>query len=235
VGTIFATQTPSQTYEGDNYVISQQIARALVKALFLLKQNPSALIPASFSYIRLVLDGNVNTASGNEHLQLLHARAASLLASLATEVDKNPKMPWTHHSWSASRLAAAHADVFVVASMPATPVTELHTLTTLVNALPELLEAGAVTTPQAARAIRKAQEDAVEKLSIGDVVKLTDAFGFDDWELPGVVAGQDGRVYERMLETVRTYDVNLGEHGEEIRRRAMAIHGHKTQGKSSKL
>lgn len=223
-GTIFAGQTPAQTYEGDNYVISQQIARALVKALFLIKQNPSTPIPASFNYIRLALDAKTDTAGGDEYLQLLHARAAFILASLAAEVAKDPKKPWTHHSWTASRLAAAHADVFVVASMPDTPVTKLHTLTTLVNALPELLEAGVVTTPQAARAIRKAQEDAVGKLTIGDAVRLTDAFDFDDWELPGVVAAKDGRVYERMLETVGKYDVNLGEYGAEIRRRALAIH-----------
>jgi hypothetical protein len=117
--------------------------------------------------------------------------------------------------------------------MPDTPLTELHALTTLVNALPELLEAGVVTTPQAARDIRWAQEEAVERLSIGDVVKLTDSFGFDDWELPGVMAAKDGRVYESMLETVRRWDVNLGEHGEELRKTALDISRHGER--SSKL
>jgi acyl-CoA oxidase len=232
VGSIFAAQTPAQTYEGDNYVISQQIARALVKALFVLRKNPQAKIPESFGYIRLLLDDAKEDTPGIS-LSMLRARAAALLESLASEVEKDPAKPWTHHSWTAARLAAAHADVFVVASLPDTPLTELHSLTTLVNALPELLEAGVVTTPQAARSIRRAQEEAVGRFSIGDVVRLTDAFGFDNWELPGVVAAQDGRVYERMLETVKRWDVNLGEHGEELRKRAQDIVRHGKR--SSKL
>lgn len=231
-GAIFATNTASQTYEGDNYVISQQIARSLVKALFLLKKSPKAAIPRHFSYIRLALDKNADTAGGDQHLRLLHVRAAHLLADLATTVANDPSAPWAAHSWIASRLAAAHADIFVVVSMPATPVTDLHILSTLVLALPDLLEAGAVTTPQAAKEIRQAQEAAVEKLRISDVVGLTDAFEFDDWELPGVVAAGDGRVYDRMLEAARKYDVNLGEHGEELRKAAIAITDHASGVKS---
>lgn len=225
-GNIFASQTPAQTFEGDNYVISQQIARALVKSLFLLKQHPGAKIPSSFNYIRLVFDANANVSGGNPQLALLQARAASLLATLAADVAKSPKKPWTEHSWTCSRLAAAHADIFVVSSLPDTPLSELHVLSTLVSALPELLEAGVVTTPKAAKAIRKAQEDAVNKLSIGDVVRLTDAFGFHDWELPGVVGGSEGNVYGNMLESARKWDVGQGEHGDELRRKALEIADH---------
>jgi acyl-CoA oxidase len=233
VGTIFADQAPAQTYEGDNYVISQQVARALVKSVLLLKQRPDAKLPESFSYIRLAVDGK--RIARDNHLHFLHARAVSILITLAEAVVANPQMSWTDHSWASARLAAAHADVFVVSKLPETPLSSLHTLSTLVAALPELLEAGVVMTPQAAKALRKAQEDAVDALSLGDVIRLTDAFEFHDWELPGVVGASDGRVYERMLEMAVEWDVSLGEHGEELRRRALEISNHSKQAKSAKL
>ncbi|KAF8542823.1 hypothetical protein BDD12DRAFT_875760 [Trichophaea hybrida] len=233
VDTIFAAQAPAQTYEGDNYVISQQVARALVKSVLLLKQRPDAKLPESFSYIRLAVDGK--RIARNNHLHFLHARAVSILITLAEAVVANPQMSWTDHSWASARLAAAHADVFVVSKLPETPLSSLHTLSTLVAALPELLEAGVIMTPQAVKALRKAQEDAVDALSLGDVIRLTDAFEFHDWELPGVVGASDGRVYERMLEMALEWDVSLGKHGEELRRRALEISNHSKQGKSAKL
>jgi acyl-CoA oxidase len=223
VGSLFAAQTPSQTYEGDNYVISQQIARALVKALGFLKQMPDAPLPDSFAYLRLAVNGL--RIAKDDDLHMLHARAAGLVAELAKEVATNPEKGWTDHSWTAARAAAAHADVFVCSSLPETPLTKLHILSTLVAALPELLETGVVTSAQAAKELRRRQEAEVEGLSIGDVVGLTDAFEFDDWELPGVVGGKEGMVYGKMLKTVEEWDVNKGDMGEEIRSMALEITG----------
>jgi acyl-CoA oxidase len=90
VGSIFALQTATQTYEGDNYVISQQIARALVKALFALRENHQMKIPESFGYLRLLLGDATEDTSP---LSLLRARAAALVEDLANEVENDPKKP----------------------------------------------------------------------------------------------------------------------------------------------
>jgi acyl-CoA oxidase len=225
VGSIFASLTPAQTFEGDNYVISQQIARALLKVLQLLKANPDALLPESFAYLKQVTSagngGEVDWNNRSHQLTLLHRRAAHILNTLAATLSDKP---WSEHTWTCSRLAAAHADIFVVASLPEElPLSNLHALTTLLAALPELVEAGMVSNPAA---LRKAHEAAMDGISVGDAVRFTDAFDFDDWELPGVVGGKEGGVYANMLETAVKYDVSRGETGEELRQLAMNIVGH---------
>ena len=240
VGSIFADQTPAQTFEGDNYVIAQQTARALVKALGLLQRCPAQqrqhqqLLPDSMQYVRLALDGGGGSPqeriTDDEHLHMLHMRAAHQLAALARSIARDPGKPWVAHSWTCARLAAAHADVFVVAALPRhTPLAQLHVLATLVAALPELLEAGAVATPAAARALREAYEAAALRLSIADAVRLTDAFGFHDCELPGVVGAHDGAPYPRMLAAVVDSDVTRGPRAAELHAAALAIATHHRQ------
>lgn len=243
VGTIFANQTPAQTFEGDNYVISQQIARALVKALELLRSNPDMPLPASFSYIRLSLFCPTSTVTKRidwsnpiQLLDLLHRRAAFLLTTLVAAIAADPEKPWTEHSWTSAQLAAAHADIFVISSLlhlpspnlrqQLAPLTVLHALQTLLSALPTLLEANALTeTPAiAASNLRAAHAAAIEAISIEDAVSYTDAFGFHDWELPGVLGNKAGDIYGRMMETARSWDVSKSdEWGELLRERALEI------------
>ncbi|TGZ83309.1 acyl-CoA oxidase [Ascodesmis nigricans] len=239
VAAIFAQQTPAQTFEGDNYVISQQIARALIKAVMLLKQHPQAPLPGSFSYLHQVLSPSPFTTSPDnwsnpsQQIQALQKCAAKIINDLAVVLAKNPRTPWTDLSWTSARLAAAHADIFVVDSFQKAvqahgnpdlrKLGELYSLTTLVKAIPELVEAGVDTA-----GLRQAQEAAVGAISKEAAVGLTDAFGWLDWELPGVLGKKDGRIYEEMTRVVEEWDINKGEYGPQLREAALALTGHES-------
>lgn len=243
VAAIFAQQTPGQTFEGDNYVISQQIARALIKTVALLKQHPKAPLPGSFNYLRQVLSPSASSAGSGDwrdpkqQVDALQKRAAKIINDLAVVVAKNPNTPWTDLSWTSARLAGAHADIFVVDSFhnkvresgnaDLQKLGELYSLTVLVKAIPELVEAGVNTG-----GLRQAQEAAVDSITKEMAVGLTDAFGWLDWELPGVLGKKEGRVYEEMRRVVEEWDINQGAYGTQLKEAALAITGHESAKKA---
>lgn len=51
VGRIFATNLPAVTYEGDNFILNLQVARAALKTLSQLRANPATLLSPSSSYL----------------------------------------------------------------------------------------------------------------------------------------------------------------------------------------
>ena len=147
-------------------------------------------------------------------LSLLSSRAAYLLGQLALAISTFPQKPWTDHSFATFALCRAHAELYlastflsVSSSRPDIPpavytLALIYSLHTITSSLSDLLESETLT-PHNARELRYVHGwMLMEGLSIGDVVGLTDAFGFRDWEV-GVLGGKEGRVYERMWEEVQ--------------------------------
>ena len=234
VGGWCANYMPSQTYEGDNYVIAQQTARGLLKHLQRLHkaraEGKEYDLPTSSGYLNLVgakptpiaatyVKGDVEAAKNfwvnpSILLSLLSSRAAYLLGQLALEISTFPQKPWTDHSFTTFSLCRAHAELYLAStffsissSRPSFPpavhtLALIYSLHTIISSLSDLLESETLT-PSNARELRGVYSWVVmERLSVGDVVGLTDAYGFRDWEV-GVLGGKEGRVYEKMWEEVQ--------------------------------
>lgn len=224
-GALFAHNTPAQTFEGDNYVISQQIARALQKAHIAAKNFISVELPSSMAYIggKETPRPDTNLSDPALHLWLLQNRARYLVSTLPEEGDI---------SWQSAAIAKAHSDVYSIKAFAARRgvhplLAKIYTqfaLDTLLNAVPELFEAGLMGV-QDVRELKKRQRESVANWTVGDAVAGTDAFGFVEWELPGVLGGEK-EVYGEMWKTVRETDVGRGEKGEELRKAARDIVGH---------
>lgn len=90
---IYALQLPSTTYEGDNYILNQQVCRAAVKA-----HSKQANVEALGSSSKF-------TSCEDQAGLLLQRRAMAMVDQLARKKAKTPK--WTDLSWDCVAVARA--------------------------------------------------------------------------------------------------------------------------------
>lgn len=88
---IYAHQLPSTTYEGDNYILNQQVCRAAIKL-----HNGKAAHSTS---------PQVSVKNAREAIHLLQTRAARLVEQLARS--KSGSTSWTDLSWKCVSVANA--------------------------------------------------------------------------------------------------------------------------------
>lgn len=206
---------------GDNYVIAQQTARALLKhAAKIRTQGTIESLPQSSLYLRrtlippatfTTLRSTVATKSDwldpSVQLSALEHRAAFLVLDLGLKVTSGEK-DWSAYSWDCYRVTDAHADIFVISSfqhvisqIPASYshdekqamklLCNIHALSKLVSGLAELFESGFID-PMQSRLLRKALDEAVnEVMDIETAVALTDAFAFTEYEMGNSVLGRN--------------------------------------------
>lgn len=118
---LFPEQTPAVTYEGDNYILMQQVGRAMLKTLGELKKNPQANTSNTSSFIKaIVTPGAVQfrpPTSPSEWLNpetysnALGLRAALLVAGLAADVAGGRQ--FGDLSYECIEVATSHAEVTV--------------------------------------------------------------------------------------------------------------------------
>ncbi|KII94224.1 hypothetical protein PLICRDRAFT_420565 [Plicaturopsis crispa FD-325 SS-3] len=229
LGRLYADYLPSVTYEGDNFVLDQQVVRAAVKSYknLMTSNDPSVLSPSS-NYLRLLLapPHNPSVTSWNDPavaIQYLEWRAALLVRERAV-----------HHAdpdaSADQRVSKAVTEAFVavqvgdiIASLPLAPkegaavgaLFRLYLLTTLEAGLTDLLSFGAFSTgplpgEDATRSLRMAVADLCREL-LPHAIGLTDAFGFTDWELDSALGVYDGNVYEALFQAAQTDPLNRTE------------------------
>ena len=145
VGAWFANKTLAQTYEGENYVIAQQIARALVKHVAALTRDQGYKLPESSQYLRLLLGGSstnttppwttpagsgivVDWRNPEIQIELLETRAAYLTKQLALAKSSAPDSPWQDFSAMTFPIALAHGHLYLcralhksISSQPPSP------------------------------------------------------------------------------------------------------------------
>ncbi|KAF9306531.1 acyl-coenzyme A oxidase [Mortierella antarctica] len=127
---LFASIVPSNTYEGDNYVLTQQMARYLLKEVKTAKATPEKVTPFS-KYLILALNksafARTTCAVGvvedwlNPDIQLaaFEHRCARLAFELSDAVEQggldqvNPKT-WSDHNIECYRISHAHAQYVMV-------------------------------------------------------------------------------------------------------------------------
>ncbi|KAF9889040.1 hypothetical protein FE257_008017 [Aspergillus nanangensis] len=216
LGSMYAHLSPSRTYEGDNYVLSQQIGNAVVKHW---KKNTEMTVPA-LSYLALLrnpqrMSQKLASHSADSFLSpdvqedLLERRAALMAKRHIRDTEEGKDT-----SYDVFQLAMAHADLTywrgLQSKLRNVPQEHQGTIRALMNVFAltlilEGLDAFAGTqylTEEDISGLRKAHASCIA--SFGDhVSSIVDAFGFTESELNSAFARDNQTPYEALLETAQ--------------------------------
>lgn len=218
IGAWYADYLPTATWEGDNYMLTQQVARYLLKsARSVLKGNePTNDTMAILSYFLSRQDqGAAFDVLGNDSdIVAAFAWRSAFLTFEALKHRDEQKRAWNSLLVDFYRLSRAHSQYMVVKNFYETlqdnpnldPETltilhklfRLYALHTLETEASEFYTSSAVTVRQ----IQLARSSAVMKL-LEEIrphaVRLVDAWDFPDWQLDSSLGRYDGKVYEDMF------------------------------------
>ncbi|ODV91804.1 hypothetical protein CANCADRAFT_30130 [Tortispora caseinolytica NRRL Y-17796] len=244
VGTILGSIIPSQTYEGENYVIAQQTARDILRYARRVYNDGGLLnVPDKYGYFRSARKtsneyGTGDPAEVKEYLsnpriliRLLESRVRNNAFKLLDKIKHDPaaqgaEPDLARYSMDTMILTRAHAEWHVGREMfrKAQTVLELnlplqvYLLFVLNRSLAELLEQGGGLAPAGASIIRELFSEAVARFS-PKLIAYTDAFGFTDYELNSSLGRYDGNVYANLLDTAKNHNaVNKEDYKKDVLR-----------------
>ncbi|KAG0941748.1 hypothetical protein G6F57_006099 [Rhizopus arrhizus] len=218
VSELFATYVPSNTYEGDNYVLSQQVARFLLKQL----KEPSNFSSASY----LKKDETVKVESAKAlldpqvQLRLYQTRAARLVKRLSQQLTSGRS--WSDVNMECWEVNLAHAEYLIVRSMVhRVTVIESSELAPIMKRLLDLFclhylcnsvtfLSTSTVSPSDLDLIQQEYRQAISDLS-HNLIPLTDAFGYTDRQLNTALGRGDGRAYEALWEAAQKNPINCDE------------------------
>ncbi|EXJ61408.1 acyl-CoA oxidase [Cladophialophora psammophila CBS 110553] len=220
IGAVYMDYLPSQTYEGDNYVLTQQTANYLLKiALSILKgdapsnitaKNLAAYTEKKHTPVHFDLDRD------KDILAAFGWRAAYLTFDLLRRRDNDQK-PKNDLLVDYSRLSSAHSQFLVLTSFhdklkgPDTlskidpeslavlwKLFRLYALTRVISASHEFYVSSAL---QVAEVVRADQETMLRLLKEirPHAVRLVDVWKLPDWMLDSSLGRYDGKVYEDLF------------------------------------
>ncbi|KLO15570.1 peroxisomal oxidase [Schizopora paradoxa] len=237
VGKLYAEHLPSATYEGDNFVLDQQVVRATLKSykevLSRKSFDNSELSPFS-SYLRLLQSGTESSSIEFRSIELWHDWKTLILvlewrAALLVEARANS----SSEIYSDQRVSKAVSDAFVASQIGEmisnlslqrsdqliiSNLLTLYLLCTVESALVDLLSLGILNgkssgvskVTDATAGIRLAFSNVCREL-LPEAIALSDAFGFSDWELDSALGVYDGRAYDALWAKAQTEPLNATE------------------------
>ena len=218
IGPWYADYLPTATWEGDNYMLTQQVARYLLKtARSVLKGNEPSNDTMSIlaSFLSRQDQGAAFDVLGNDaDLVGAFAWRSAFLTFEALRHRDEQKRAWNSLLVDFYRLSRAHSQYMVVKNFYETlqssteldaetlavmhKLFRLYALHTLEQEASEFYTSSAVTVRQ----IQLARTSSVMKL-LEEVrphaVRLVDAWDFPDWQLDSSLGRKDGKVYEDMF------------------------------------
>lgn len=237
LGRLYADYLPSVTYEGDNFVLDQQVVRAALKSYRSLfseskESTTQSLLPSS-RYLRLLIPPTRSLPSFTEDdfrspttsILLLEWRAALIVEKNARTVD-DPDASINQ------RVAKAVTEAFIAAqigeiinTLGSTGMTEseqiivgkvylLYLVTTVEAGLVDLLSFNILNSSGGSRDPTRSVRMTIKKLCtelLPEAIGLSDAFGFTDWELDSALGVYDGKVYEALWKCVQSEPLNQTE------------------------
>lgn len=220
IGSYYADYLPTVTWEGDNYMLTQQVARYLLKSARAVLSGKAADNDTT-RFLKVYLKRqDVGAAfdvlgSDQELVDAFAWRVAHLTFDALKKRDEE-KQAWNSLLVDFYRLSTAHAQYMVVKSfkdalhgpgMDGAVADEtrsvLHTLFklfalhTLEKESSEFFSSAATTIRQISLA-RKQVMKLLEEVR-PHAVRLVDAWKFPDWQLDSSLGRYDGRVYEDMF------------------------------------
>ncbi|KAF7533262.1 hypothetical protein G7054_g7243 [Neopestalotiopsis clavispora] len=221
IGTWYADYLPTLTWEGDNYMLTQQVCRYLLKSGRSVLSgkagdNDTTRILKAYLARRDVGASFDVLASDTELVEAFGWRVAHLTFEALARRDEE-KRPWNSLLVDFHRLSTAHAQYMVVksfhdalvhdeatkSSLDRQTITILHSLFrlfalhTLEREASEFFSSAAVTVRQITLA-RKAVMKLLEEIR-PHAVRLVDAWKFSDWQLDSSLGRYDGNVYQDMF------------------------------------
>ncbi|KAI9480635.1 MAG: acyl-CoA dehydrogenase/oxidase C-terminal [Benjaminiella poitrasii] len=234
VSELFANFVASNTYEGDNFVLAQQVGRFLLKQLQNVVQGKTVTSEtADYLYTlaemgtteTFVFDQDVGQRILDPKVQLMifSMRSARLVADLGQQLQNG--RAWSDVNMECWAVNLAHAEYLVLKSMikkvkwlqdnaeytTLAPVfktlTDMFCLSTLgYTSLATFLSTSTIHPSDLSKLNEKYRET-ISQLSI-DAVALTDSFDFTVRELNSALGQVDGRAYEALCEAVAKNPIN---------------------------
>lgn len=221
IGSWYADYLPTVTWEGDNYMLTQQVARYLLKAARAViagkpAENDISRILTEFRR-RQDIGAAFDILDDDEDIVKAYAWRAAFLTFEALKHRDEDKQAWNSLLIDFWRLSTAFSQYLIVKHFYETLQSQ-HTTTSLeleeVGALQKLFRlfslhqlqlhasefftSGGVTVRQIQLA-RTTQTLALLKDIRPHAVKLVDAWSFPDWQLDSSLGRADGKVYEDMF------------------------------------
>lgn len=218
IGSHYADYLPTVTWEGDNYMLTQQVARYLLKSARAVLTGKAADNDTTRFLRRYLARQDVGAAfdvlgSDDELVDAFAWRVAHLTFDALRRRDED-KQSWNSLLVDFYRLSTAHAQYMVVKSFrdalrsgaggvdEATMgvlhlLFQLFALQTLEREASEFFSSSATTIKQISLA-RKAVMKILEEVR-PHAVRLVDSWKFSDWQLDSSLGRYDGKVYEDMF------------------------------------
>ncbi|EMC96940.1 hypothetical protein BAUCODRAFT_433376 [Baudoinia panamericana UAMH 10762] len=221
IGPWYADYLPTATWEGDNYMLTQQVARYLLKSARSVLKGNEPTNDTTFILTNFLSRQDTGAAFdvlGNDaDIVAAFAWRSAFLTFEALKHRDEQKRPWNSLLVDFYRLSRAHSQYMVVknfyetlqASPSATGLDaetlaimhklfRLYSLHTLESEASEFYTSSAVTVRQ----IQLCRTNAVMRL-LEEIrphaVRLVDAWSFPDWQLDSSLGRYDGKVYEDMF------------------------------------
>lgn len=221
IGSWYADYLPTTTWEGDNYMLTQQVARYLLKSARAVLKGKAPNNDTSRIFTIFLEKQDMGAAhdilGSDSDLVAAFAWRTSYLTFEALKHRDVEKNSWNSLLVDFWRLSTAHSQYLVVKNFydalqsqslqyeldPATidvlhKLFRLYALNTLQNEAAEFYSSAAVTVRQ----IQLARTKTVMKL-LEDIrphaLRLVDAWQFPDWQLDSSLGRKDGKVYEDMF------------------------------------
>ncbi|KAG0352415.1 acyl-coenzyme A oxidase [Gamsiella multidivaricata] len=234
---LWATYVPSNTYEGDNFLLTQQSARYLLKQIKVATTDPEKVTPFS-KYVIKTIDQDafqaerctVQDASdwlkAEVQLAAFEHRAGRLVADLGLAVFQE-NVVWSDLNLESWRLCHAHSQYVLARSAiealtlakeqgrsPETilvlkRLSDLFALHTIQTSLGDYLE-DYYLSPKQCQTLRQQIKSLQEALA-DDVVGLVDAFDFSDHYLGSALGSADGDAYKRLWDSAQREEINQTE------------------------
>lgn len=222
IGPWFADYLPTATWEGDNYMLTQQVARYLLKsARSVLKGNEptnDTMHILSTFLSRQTQGAAFDVLGKDEDIVAAFAWRSAFLTFEALKHRDDQKRSWNSLLVDFYRLSRAHSQYMVVKNFHETlqsansstselspqdlgvmhKLFRLYALHTLEQEASEFYTSAAVTVRQIQLARSSAVMNLLEEIR-PHAVRLVDAWDFPDWQLDSSLGRKDGKVYEDMF------------------------------------
>ncbi|KAF2480001.1 hypothetical protein BDY17DRAFT_285384 [Neohortaea acidophila] len=225
IGAWYADYLPTATWEGDNYMLTQQVARYMLKSArsVLQGQEPSNDTTAVLSWYHKRQDQGAafDILGKDEDIVSAFAWRSAYLTFEALKHREEQKRTWNSLLVDFYRLSKAHSQYMVVKNFHETIATNnnldpetlsllhklfrLYALHTLETESAEFFTSAAATVRQIQLARSKAVMTLMEEIR-PHAVRLVDSWDFPDWQLDSSLGRYDGKVYEDMF--YRANDLN---------------------------
>lgn len=220
IGTWFADYLPTLTWEGDNYMLTQQVCRYLLKtarAVYVGKAGDNDTARILKTYLaRRDTGAAFDILASDEDLVSAFAWRVAYLTFEALQHRDVEKQSWNSLLVDFNRLSTAFAQYLVVksfydalgedsakASLERQTTSVLHklfrlfALHTLEKEAAEFFSSNAATLKQI-QLTRKAVMKLLEEIR-PHAVRLVDSWSFPDWQLDSSLGRYDGNVYEDLF------------------------------------